>query len=82
MARRGPLGPGPRQPRAIDDERVALLIKSTPHMKPANGSTHWRVRTVAAETGIAKTIVRCHFERFGTARTRRHGAGGFKAASS
>ncbi len=30
--------PGP--PRTIDDERVAGLIKTTRHTKPANGSTH------------------------------------------
>jgi len=41
--------PGPA--RTIDDERVAHLIKTTLHTKPANGSTHWSVRTVAAETG-------------------------------
>src|SRR5436190_11811076 len=40
--------PGP--PRTIDDERVAGLIKTTLHTKPANGSTHWSVRSVAAET--------------------------------
>ena len=34
--------PGP--PRAIDAERVADLIKTTLHTKPANGSTHWSVR--------------------------------------
>lgn len=45
----------PGKPRTIDDERVAQLIKTTLHTKPANGSTHWSVRTVAAETGISKT---------------------------
>jgi len=29
------------KPRTIDDERVAQLIKTTLHTKPANGSTHW-----------------------------------------
>jgi putative transposase len=36
----------PGKPRTIDDERVAQLIKTTLHTKPANGSTHWSVRTV------------------------------------
>src|ERR1044071_4282247 len=42
----------PGAPRTIGDEQVAQLIKPTLHTKPANGSTHWSVRTVAAETGI------------------------------
>lgn len=55
--------PGPA--RTIDDERVAHLIKTTLHTKPANGSTHWSVRTVAAETGISKTSVQRYFQLFG-----------------
>src|SRR5664279_6564676 len=52
--------PGP--PRTIDDERVADLIKTTLHTKPANGSTHWSVRSVAAETGISKSSVQRYFQ--------------------
>lgn len=37
----------PGKPRMIDDERVAQLIKTTLHTKPANGATHWSVRSVA-----------------------------------
>lgn len=55
--------PGP--PRTIDDERVASLIKTTLHTKPANGSTHWSVRSVAAETGISKSSVQRYFQLFG-----------------
>jgi len=55
----------PGQPRTIDDERVAHLIKTTLHTKPANGWTHWSVRTVAAETGISKTSVQRYFQLFG-----------------
>lgn len=55
----------PGKPRTIDDERVAHLIKTTLHTKPANGSTHWSVRTVAAETGISKTSVQHYFQLFG-----------------
>ena len=55
--------PGP--PRSIDDERVAQLIKTTLHTKPANGATHWSVRTVAAETGISKTSVQRYFRLIG-----------------
>jgi putative transposase len=55
--------PGP--PRSIDDERVASLIKTTLHTKPADGSTHWSVRAMAAETGISKSSVQRYFQLFG-----------------
>ena len=55
--------PGP--PRSIDDERVAGLIKTTLHTKPADGSTHWSVRGVAAETGISKSSVQRYFQLYG-----------------
>ena len=50
---------------SIDDERIAHLIKTTLHTKPADGSTHWSVRGVAAETGISKSSVQRYFELFG-----------------
>lgn len=53
------------KPRTIDDERVAQLIKTTLHTKPADGSTHWSVRGVAAETGISKSSVQRYFNLFG-----------------
>jgi putative transposase len=46
--------PGPA--RSIDDERVAQLIKTTLHTKPADGSTRWSVRSVAGETGISTRL--------------------------
>ena len=52
-------------PRSIDDERVAALINTTLHTKPADGSTHWSVRGVAAETGISKSSVQRYFSLFG-----------------
>jgi putative transposase len=52
-------------PRTIDDERVANLIKTTLHTKPANGSTHWSVRSVSAETAISKSSVQRYFQLFG-----------------
>ena len=68
--------PGPA--RTIDDERVAHLIKTTLHTKPANGSTHWSVRTVAAETGISKTSVQRYFQLFGL---QPHRTEGFKLSN-
>ena len=68
----------PGKPRTIDDERVAHLIKTTLHTKPANGSTHWSVRTVAAETGISKTSVQRYFQLFGL---QPHRTEGFKLSN-
>ncbi|KWR91451.1 IS630 family transposase [Cupriavidus sp. IDO] len=55
----------PGKPRTIDDERVAELIKTTLHTKPAGGSTHWSVRAVAAETSISPTSVHRYFKLLG-----------------
>jgi putative transposase len=55
----------PGKPRSIDDERIAELIKTTLHTRPAGGSTHWSVRSVAAETGISKSSVQRYFSMFG-----------------
>src|SRR5947209_16714991 len=51
--------------RTIDDERLAGLINTTLHTKPADGATHWSVRSVAEETGISKTSVHRYFKLFG-----------------
>jgi putative transposase len=53
------------KPRSIDDERLAGLINTTVHTKPADGSTHWSVRAVAEHTGISKTSVHRYFKLFG-----------------
>lgn len=55
----------PGKPRSIDDERVAELINKTLHTRPENGSTHWSVRSIAAETGISATSVHRYFKLFG-----------------
>jgi putative transposase len=52
----------PGKPRTIDDERVAELINTTLHTKPADGSTHWSIRTVAAEAKISPTSVHRYFK--------------------
>lgn len=55
----------PGRPRTIDDERVAHLINTTLHTKPADGSTHWSVRSAGDETGISKSSVQRYFRLFG-----------------
>ncbi|MGY3611425.1 MULTISPECIES: helix-turn-helix domain-containing protein, partial [unclassified Bradyrhizobium] len=68
----------PGAPRTIDDERVAQLIRTTLHTKPSDGSTHWSVRSVAAETGISKTSVQRYFRTFGL---QPHRSEGFKLSN-
>jgi len=68
--------PGP--PRSIDDERVASLIKTTLHTKPSDGSTHWSVRSAAAEIGISKSSVQRYFQLFGL---QPHRTEGFKLST-
>src|SRR4051812_40854363 len=55
----------PGKPRTIDDERLAELIKTTLHTKPADGSTHWSLRALAAETAISSTSVHRYFKLLG-----------------
>jgi putative transposase len=55
----------PGKPRTIDDERVAGMINKTLHTKPANGATHWAVRSIASETGMSATSVHRYLKIFG-----------------
>jgi putative transposase len=55
--------PGPES--TIDHERLAQLIKTTPHTKPGDGSTHSSVRTMTAETGFSKISVQRYLHLFG-----------------
>jgi putative transposase len=55
----------PGKPRSISDEHVAMLIRRTLEKKPKDGSTHWSVRTAAAESGISKSSVQRYFTLFG-----------------
>jgi len=54
----------PGKPRTIDDERVAELINTTLHTKPKDGSTHWSVRALEAETAISKSSVQRYLKIF------------------
>jgi putative transposase len=54
----------PGKPRSISDERVAELINKTLHTKPADGATHWSVRSMGAQTGISPTSVHRYFKLF------------------
>ena len=40
-----------------EDDTVAEVINRALQTKPADGSTHWSARTLAAATGISKTTV-------------------------
>jgi len=47
----------PGRPRTYEDDQVAEVINRALQTKPADGSTHWRARSMAAATGISKTTV-------------------------
>jgi putative transposase len=53
------------RPRTIEEERVAALIRKTLDKKPKDGSTHWSVRSAAAESKISKSSVHRYFQLFG-----------------
>ena len=53
------------RPRSHDDERVAEVINTALQSTPADGSTHWSLRTMAAQTGISKSTVQRWFTLFG-----------------
>jgi transposase-like protein/transposase len=52
------------RPRTHDDERVARMLRTVLASKPKAG-THWSVRAVAAESGIAKSTVARYLALFG-----------------
>lgn len=52
-------------PRSISDEKIAKLISTTLKTKPADGATHWSVRSIAAKKAISKTSVHRYFQAFG-----------------
>jgi transposase len=52
------------RPRTHDDDRVASLLNKVLQQRPKN-ATHWSVRSVAAETGVAKSTVHRFFNLFG-----------------
>src|SRR6266403_3001017 len=52
------------RPRTVEDEAVAVLITKTLSRKP-KAATHWSVRGIAKETGIAKSTVHRLFQLFG-----------------
>lgn len=54
----------PGRPRTHEDDRVASLINKVLQDKPTH-ATHWTVRSVAEETGIAKNTVHRFFKLFG-----------------
>src|SRR5215208_5276473 len=52
------------RPRTVEDEAVAELITKTLARKP-KAATHWSVRAIAKETGIAKSTVHRLYQLFG-----------------
>lgn len=55
----------PGRPRAIREERITRLLRTTLHRKPADGGTHWSVRSAAEATGLSKSTVQRVWSAFG-----------------
>ena len=53
--------------RARSTTSAWRFINTTLHSQPRDGSTHWTIRGVAAETGISKTSVHRYLQLFGVA---------------
>ncbi|MFM1799521.1 MAG: hypothetical protein RLZZ117_1799 [Cyanobacteriota bacterium] len=47
----------PGRPRTYEDDKVAELINTALQSKPADGSTQWTARSLAAATGLSKSTV-------------------------
>jgi putative transposase len=54
----------PDRPRTYEDVKVAELINRALQTKPADGSTQWSARSLAAATGISKTTVHLWLQTF------------------
>jgi len=55
----------PGRPRTIEDERITRLIRTTLKTRPADGSTQWSCRTIAAKTKLSKSTVQRVWSAFG-----------------
>ena len=54
----------PGRPRTYEDDKVAEVINRALQTKPADGSTQWLARSLAAATGISKTTVHRRLQSF------------------
>lgn len=57
--------PRPGRPRSIEEEQIMELLQKTLHDRPSDGSTHWSVRTAAAEVALSKSTVHRTWSAFG-----------------
>lgn len=53
----GVIRPGRGRPPVIGEEVVKAIVHDTLHARPADGSTHWSTRTMAARHGVGKDTV-------------------------
>lgn len=55
----------PGRPRTIQEEEIMELLRKTLHTEPADGSTHWTVRSMEQETGLSKSTIQRTWAAFG-----------------
>lgn len=53
------------RPRSIEEEKIMELLQRTLRTQPADGGTHWSVRTAAQETNLSKSTVQRVWAAFG-----------------
>jgi putative transposase len=53
------------RPRSIEEERIMELLQRTRHTQPPDDSTHWTVRTAAAQAELSKSTVHRVWSAFG-----------------
>lgn len=55
----------PGRPRSIEEEKIMKLLDKTLHTEPADGSTHWSVRSMEKETALSKSTIQRTWAAFG-----------------
>jgi len=53
----GEIAPGRGRKPSVASETVEAIVHDTLHTRPADGSTHWTTRTLAARHGVGKDMV-------------------------
>jgi transcriptional regulator with XRE-family HTH domain len=53
----GKVRPGRGPKPTISQERIEAMVHDTLHTKPADGATHWSVRSMAKHSGLSKSTI-------------------------
>ena len=59
VERLGEIAPGRGRKPSLPSGTVAEIVRLTLEERPADGSTHWSTRTLAARVGVSRETIRC-----------------------